>query len=1541
MLDIMRALELLLERHRRAVIAEDDAADALFATEGPVGHQSCTHDRSEHEDLVCDSQMTMAALVASLAFSQKRAAADLARKDMAVAATAIATAKARVTQNTAHIKALQAMTTQVHALATRNAALKTRLRHAHDTAFFRLVIATLLACGGGNWIISTALAPLRWWCGNQPTWLWRVDSDVLLVPLRLGPCATTSLCVASAWKFGLLGLGAYLGHTARRPSSPPPRAAHAVVAASLLNAAYGVYFVVSQAALSPSHVAAGTLCLVEGLHTSIVLCIFPHQALAFRHLFLLDALARLLAVTPIVLQRQRPLVLAAHELALIVDATAMLLKAVVACYLATQVVTTHAATPECDASIASRLFFTWIWPLLRRPQPLGLNDLPAVRSDDSASVIHARYEDSLRRRPRATLFRHLHATCGWSFYNAGALLFVSTTGNVLTPYALERLLHVLSDPAPHASEARIVSGLLWSLALYAAIGTKSIFEHQFWAVAVRCGLQTRSLLQQLVLTKGLRLSAAARVSYDDGVLSNLLSTDACKIADASVVCALHWDTWSGGLALSIALLALLQLLGPAVWLWLGLQLLYLPLAVFLSRRLKAASRAHLACRDRRLQRTASFLDAPTTLHGCGYEAHVLASTSAARNKELAALGTKQRWHAINVSAVACLQLLAPIGTFACIERLPPSQVFAAIAWFGIAAGPLQRLPQILSKFIDARVSLQRLERFFAADERSTPPANARRLETGGMELRDVTSLWTYGAQPVFQPVSLTLCRGAVVLCDGPMGSGKSTFLATLLRLPTVVTGSLHVAGSMAYCPQSPWILDTSVRDNILCGARFDRSWYQTTLEICALRADIAAWPHGDAFRTGALGAALSGGQKQRISLARAVYARHDILLIDNVFASLDPVVACHVWQQLLHHPALAPLTKVLVAPPTLRPSVPFVRLRFERVPLRGITAIHATSERAASPEPESTLTPGADATPNEAPTPPTTADDDDDPAVSGSSSYQIVWRAYLSQLPRLGGYVLLLVAEHIGLVGGTYVLATWATTKATPWATVGVGVATCVVASTHRLWLVDLALRGANGLHAALLRSLVHAPMAFFEQRSSSRILNHCTKDVGSIDEALPSVLSTFAAYALQVCAAVFALACIAPTSALLAVLGLLGPYYVLYALYRGPGRRLQRLERAARAPVLAWARQAIAGHSSVDAFDLARMLQTRFQAQIDVAIQASWLATIATQWVTVWLEGLGALVVLGAGVATTLLADSVSATTIGLALTYAVQLPARLGWALKLLVAIELEAVSIDRVVALTELAAPIPTSSGAPGHAPDRIADGALHVHNVCLTYPGSHKRVLAGVSFALAPGAKAAVVGRTGAGKSSLLHALLGLYPLDAGEVCIGGISVPPHVLRAAVGFVPQDAVLLGETLRETLASAESHASDDEMWAVLRRVGMDTCVHSLEMRVECANFGAGERQLLTLARALLRNVRVLVCDEATAHVDARAHRRVLSLILSLTHVTVLLVTHRVEQLETFDVVLRLDGGRLEPCSLPAHGLSAVSLAKCPRTSGLEAAT
>ncbi|EQC30738.1 hypothetical protein SDRG_11497 [Saprolegnia diclina VS20] len=176
MLDFMGVLNTLLDRHRRALLAEKDAADTLLVSKGPVGHQSCSHDRSEHEDVVCDSETTMAALAASLDFCQKRATADLARMDMAIAAEAIRTAKTRANQKAAQTKAMQVVTMLVHALATRNATLTMRLRHAQD---MRLVLAAWLACGGNSWLFSTVLmaaAPesLRHlWMGLCRRW-WRL-----------------------------------------------------------------------------------------------------------------------------------------------------------------------------------------------------------------------------------------------------------------------------------------------------------------------------------------------------------------------------------------------------------------------------------------------------------------------------------------------------------------------------------------------------------------------------------------------------------------------------------------------------------------------------------------------------------------------------------------------------------------------------------------------------------------------------------------------------------------------------------------------------------------------------------------------------------------------------------------------------------------------------------------------------------------------------------------------------------------------------------------------------------------------------------------------------------------------------------------------------------------------------------------------------------------------------------------------------------------------------------------------------------------------
>ncbi|OQR96884.1 hypothetical protein ACHHYP_13164 [Achlya hypogyna] len=1341
--------------------------------------------------------------------------------------------------------------------------------------------------------------PVRWWCGNQPS-----RAGDFLAPLHLDRCVRTTLCIASGWKFGILGLGAYVGHTCKSPATP--RSAYVVLGASLMNAAFGAFYLASHAPLSPSHVYAGTLCLVEGLHTATILWLHPAAGRAFRYLFLLDALVRLLALPDVV---HAPI--SSYAAVLVVDSAVLLSKAAFAASLPR---TRRPSTPERAASLLSRLLFTWIWPVLSTGTEA---DLPPLHPQDAAAGLYQRFTRSLRGHPDRNLLGHLHATCWQPFYAAAALLVLSTTGHLLTPFALQRLLEALDSAAP-------AHGLRWATALTAAVATKALFEHQFWAAGVRCGLHTRSLLQQHVLRKALLLSASARRAYTPGAVANLLAMDAAKLADATVVCALHWDTWSAAVAVAVAVAALWRLLGAAMGVWLLGQLLYVPVAVAVGRQLKGASARHQARRDARAAALAAALAAPKTLKGAGFEAAVLAATTRARDAELAALRAKQRCQAANASALAGLQLLAPLATFAVavvVRPLDAPTTFAALAWFATAAAPLVRLPQVIAKLLDASVSLGRLERFFSAEERAPPSPVPPTTPIGAIDLRDAAVRWAHEAPPVLRHLSIAVPPGGVVRLEGPMGSGKSTFLELFLRLP-VVAGTVVVHGDVAYCPQSPWILDVSVRDNIVLGQPWDRRWYETALAICALADDIARWPGGDRMAAGDNGAALSGGQKQRVSLARAIYARRDILLVDDIFASLDSRVAARVLASLLGHPAFAHVTKLLVLHPSvvLPPSV-VTHLRLEKDVRHGhATVVRATERNAAGADAVAVASGAIDAPSQATAAPPLTRQTAHsvEPSDLEASPAVGVWRAYIDALVPwrdLAVYLALLVLEHAGLAGTTWALARWATTAAPPWTYVGLCVGTCVAGTAQRWLFVDLGLRGGRQLHASLVVALLQAPLTFLERQSAGAVLSRCVKDVSAVDEALPATLAALGTQAPAVVATIIAVAVAAPV-ALVAVAVLAWPYAALYRLYRGPGRALQRRERAARGPVLAWATQAITGHASVAAYGPSAVLSA-FEARVDAAVQATWLATVANQWVTVWLDALGTAVVLALAVATTLLRanGALSMATASLVLVYAVQLPARMGWTIKLFAGIDLESVSIARVLELTAAAQP----PDWPARAPRPLRDASVQLVNLGLAYPGVPGRVLDAISLTVPSGAKVAIIGRTGAGKSSLAQAIVGLSPYD-GTVLLGGVSLvdlAAEQLLAIVGYVPQDAVLLGDTLRDALSVPG--ATDPAMWAVLRRVGMADRVRRLDMPLDRAPWSAGERQLLSLARALLRDANVLVCDEATAHVDAATHARVLDVVIRLPGVTVLMVTHRVEDLGAFDLVVELEQGRLVRVTAP----------------------
>ncbi|RHY63454.1 hypothetical protein DYB38_003060 [Aphanomyces astaci] len=1248
---------------------------------------------------------------------------------------------------------------------------------------------------------------------------------------------------------------------------------------------------------------------------------------------------------------------------------------------------------EADASYLSQLLFLWIWPLLSRgyaQQSITTKDLPPLHPTDATATLVAAFRRHWAQFPAHSLPRHLHAVCWRTFYHSAALMLVVTAANIANPLLLHGLLQALTSPSVDAGHAAGLAAL-WCVALV----VNCVFVHQFWSVAVRCGMHTRSILQQFVFEKALTVSHIA------GHVHALLAVDATRICDNYVVCFVHWDTWSAVVTLSVCVYFLFDLLSYSALVWLIVTLLYAPCAAFFGRRIQIHSAAHQHRRDARTSVFTQMLRGVLTMKANAYDAWCEGRLDAARRRELEALQWKAIHGTFNTSVLVVAQVIAPMASFVVFVhvqggRLDAATAFSALAWFSTAASPLLRLPKGLTTVVDATVSLNRLEAFFRSSERrdglaSRPSSSVVSTHLYyAIELKSVTCSWnvtTFNTEDghdgdntnnhhvqrrqLFAELTLVVPKGQFVVCCGPVGCGKSSFLDLCVQMLPVSAGQVLVHGTVAYCPQTPWIQNTSVRDNILFGLPMDRMWYKMTLHMCALDDDLALWPHGDATVAGDQG-------------ARAIYSRRNILLLDNVLASLDSHVGDHIFTRCLCSPALMYMTKVVVTNQpafiahaavdrvlcfehandsamrgdfTVQSLAPPVFKRSEGASIDSTAATEPPStgkghrrnstlpllaERLGESSPDDSKT--REVVVRNAPHEPAAPE----PSRQGALDLRILM-LYVKSLGSpcaVAGCGFLFVVEHGLVLGGAYCLGQWShssdddmsSSKSTSFQTLFIvlGLVQACTSVVRKVLFVVLSLAASASVHTSVVRALVRASMRFFDTTSPGVILNRCITDVASVDETIPYVVSSFLANGLDIVMSFVAVAATAPL-VLAVVLLLVYPYMYLYKLYRWPARDLKRLQSAARSPILSHFNEVSQGVNTVAAFDAAAAVSATSMRVIDASVQAYWPSLVANQWVTLWLELLGIGIVAAAAAACVWLraTDQLHASGVGVVLTYAAQLPGRMGWMLKMLAAIEVECVALERLDELTiqaEFYKEDPPESGhLDGEANMRFGDGTLHFHHVSMSY-GGHV-VLRDIHVDIPTHAKVAVVGRTGAGKSSLVRALLGLYPIHGsiqlGTVALSSLSTTT-LRRQVLGFIPQDAVLLGQTLWEGLVGdvAQSKVILDTIERFLDQVGMldavDQLQNGLDTPLTDVAFSGGELQLLCVARALLRPGHVLICDEATAYMDAETDGAIHRLLFALPR-TVLTICHRVHHLMEYDVVLVLDKGRLVEAGPPHELLAA----------------
>ncbi|XP_038214940.1 multidrug resistance-associated protein 1 isoform X1 [Zerene cesonia] len=484
----------------------------------------------------------------------------------------------------------------------------------------------------------------------------------------------------------------------------------------------------------------------------------------------------------------------------------------------------------------------------------------------------------------------------------------------------------------------------------------------------------------------------------------------------------------------------------------------------------------------------------------------------------------------------------------------------------------------------------------------------------------------------------------------------------------------------------------------------------------------------------------------------------------------------------------------------------------------------------------------------------------------------------------------------------------------------GLGIGQVVSVSVSSLALYLGTLVAARALHAQLLAGVLRAPsIGFFDCTPTGRLLNRFSKDVDVLDNVLPMTLRGWTACFFAVLGTLFVISYSTPIfMAIILPIGVV--YYIIQRFYVASSRQLKRLESVSRSPIYSHFGESITGASTIRAYGVTERFVEESERGVDYNQLCYYPSCIANRWLAIRLEMIGNLIIFFSALFAVLGRETVDPGLVGLSVSYALQITQTLNWLVRMTSDVETNIVAVERIKEYAETKQEAAwTVGGGPGATWPET--GALQLERLTLCYRAGEP-VLRELTCAVAPREKLGIVGRTGAGKSTLTLGLFRIVEPSSGKIMIDGIDISTiglHQLRSRITIIPQDPVLFSGTLRMNLDPFGTF-SDDDIWRSLEHAHLKAFVQGLpsgllhEVSEGGENLSVGQRQLVCLARALLRKTPLLVLDEATAAVDLETDELIQKTIRSeFASCTVLTIAHRLNTIMDSTRVMVLDKGHL----------------------------
>uniref|UniRef100_A0A674ESV1 Multidrug resistance-associated protein 4-like n=1 Tax=Salmo trutta TaxID=8032 RepID=A0A674ESV1_SALTR len=1044
------------------------------------------------------------------------------------------------------------------------------------------------------------------------------------------------------------------------------------------------------------------------------------------------------------------------------------------------------------------------------------------------------------------------------------------------------------------------------------------------------------------------LSSTAMGKTTTGQIVNLLSNDVNKFDE--VTTNLHY-LWIAPLQAVVVIILLWYEIGPSCLAGVAVLLFLMPLQTMFGKLFGSLRSKTAVLTDSRIRTMNEVVSGIRIIKMYAWEKPFSALVNEVRRKEISKIMSSSFLRGLNMASFFAASKIIVFITFAVYvllgNTISASRVFVAVSLYGaIKITVTLFFPLAIEKVFETIISIRRIKNFLLLDEIERPNMRftLEEKKDASVEIKDLICYWD----------KVNILAGQLTCL--PSHLPQSSLVSAILGELPHDKGVLKVKGQLTYTSQQPWVFPGTIRSNILFGKELHPQKYEKVLRACALKRDMELLPDGDLTLIGDRGATLSGGQKARVNLARAVYQDADIYLLDDPLSAVDAEVGRHLFEQCICG-ILKNKPRILVTHQLqyLQSADQILVLKEGHVVARGTyselqhSGVDFTSllKRDEEEEPQTynnhsvvkhafsqdsvhsqnsvvshtssmhSVKDGAKQLPEEPVQ--TIAEESRSEGNIGASLYFKYLNAGASILVMLGTVA--------------YVLQDWwlealenrVMTDKSPSLCSGLTLASVIFGFARSLLMFNVLVKAAQSLHNRMFISILRTPVRFFDINPIGRILNRFSKDICQLDSMLPITFVDFSQLILQNIGVVAVAAAVMPWI-LIPVVPLLIVFLFLRRYFLQTSRDVKRLESTTRSPVFSHLSSSLQGLWTIRAFRAEERFQNTFDAHQDLHTESWFLFLVTSRWFALRLDGICAAFVTVTAFGCLFLRDGLEAGAVGLVLSYAVTLLGNFQWTIRQSAEMENMMTSVERVVEYTELEseAPWETQKHPP---PEWPSQGLITFDRVSFSYSSDGPVVLKDMKAMFRPKEKVGIVGRTGAGKSSLISALFRLAEPE-GRIYIDGVltsEIGLHDLRQKMSIIPQEPVLFTGTMRKNLDPFHQH-TDEDLWNALQEVQLKSVVEELPNKMETvlaesgSNFSVGQRQLVCLARAVLRKNRILIIDEATANVDPRTDELIQKTIRDkFRECTVLTIAHRLNTIIDSDRILVLGAGMIQEFDEP----------------------